>query len=185
VLAVPHVLAYLGHMTDAPGRTPPRFPIGKIAKVREAIRERLDRHGALHGFGCAARGTDLLFLDELARRELTATVVLPFPEEGFLATSVGGKWNDLFGKLKAKLGFKFFRLLDAQPADADLRAAFAKANTEVLRRAIEYARRLDEIPLVVAVWDGQAGDGPGGTAEAVELWQMEGYEVDVIDITRL
>ena len=61
----------------------------------------------------------------------------------------------------------------------------ADANAEVLRRAIEYTRRLDQAPLVVAVWDGLPGDGPGGTADAVELWQLEGHQVDVIDTTKL
>ena len=186
VLPVPRVLAYFGHMVDAPGRNPPRFPASKVGAVRLAIRSRIEQFGMLHGFGCAARGTDLLFLDELAKRELTATVVLPFPEAGFLVTSVGGNWDTLFANLRDKLGIEFCPpLLDAQPPEDGLQTAFAKANTEVLTRAIEYARRLDETPLIVAVWDRAAGDGPGGTAEAVELWQMEGFEVDVIDITQL
>ena len=64
-------------------------------------------------------------------------------------------------------------------------AAFAKANKEILQQAREYARRLDETPVVIAVWDRQPGDGPGGTAEAVELWEAEGFDVDVIDLSAL
>lgn len=188
VLGVPRVLAYFGHMTDEPGRSPSRFPMAKVGLVRQAIRQRLDRLGALHGFGGAARGTDLLFLDELAGRRMSATVVLPYPESDFLASSVGGNWDAIFARLKAQAGpgLEFCPPLrdNAPPADA-LQAALAHANAEVLRRAIEYARRLDQTPLVVAVWDGRPGDGPGGTADAVELWQIEGYQVDVIDATQL
>ena len=32
--------------------------------------------------------------------------------------------------------------------------------------------------VVLAVWNGQPGDGPGGTADAVQLWRDEGYEPD-------
>jgi hypothetical protein len=47
------------------------------------------------------------------------------------------------------------------------------------------SRRLDETPIVLAVWDGKKGDGPGGTADAVTLWRDEGFEVDVTDITKI
>ncbi|MEO8136244.1 MAG: tetratricopeptide repeat-containing protein, partial [Betaproteobacteria bacterium] len=186
VLPVPRVLAYIGHMVDTPGRAPPRFPASKVGAVRLAIRAQIAQHGALHGFGCAARGADLLFLEELARRGLTATIVLPFPEPDFCAVSVGGPWDSRFAKLRETPGIEFAKpLQDIRPAEDRLQSAFADANQEVLRRAIEYAGRLDEIPVVIAVWDGQPGDGPGGTAEAVELWRAEGYAVEVIDITKL
>jgi hypothetical protein len=35
---------------------------------------------------------------------------------------------------------------------------------------------------MLAVWDKKKGDGPGGTADAVEFWKNEDNEVDVIDI---
>lgn len=189
-LPVPRVLAYFGHMVDAPGRTPPRFPPGKtVGKVRNAIRQRLDRHGALHGFGCAARGTDLLFLEALVERKLTASVVLPFPVDDFVAISVAGvgDWKERFETVRsADNGIEFCDPIYPTCPDAAAQpAAFAKANKEILHQARDYAGRLQETPLVIAVWDGQPGDGPGGTAEAVELWEAEGFDVDVIDILAL
>ena len=74
---------------------------------------------------------------------------------------------------------------DSRPPDEQLPQALDQANKAVQRLAVEYARRLDETPVVLAVWDGKPGDGPGGTADAVALWQEEGYAVDVIDITAL
>jgi hypothetical protein len=99
-LPVPRVLAYTGHMVDAPGRMPPRLPADKIGCLRNEISRRLDACGALHGFGTAARGTDILVLEELAARGLTATLVLPFPQAHFEATSVGSTWNKRLEKLK-------------------------------------------------------------------------------------
>ena len=65
LLTVPRVIAYFGHMVDAPERRTPRFPPQQVGPVRLAIRERLACYGAVHGFGCAAGGADLLFLEEL------------------------------------------------------------------------------------------------------------------------
>jgi len=180
------VLAYCGHMVDAAGRAAPRFPCEKVGAVRKAIRERLTQHGTLHGFGSAACGTDLLFLEELTKLERTATVVLPFPEADFASLSIGPDWADRWTKVRNAKNVELLPPLQpACPPAADLPRAFGTANREILRRAIEYAERLDEQPVVIAVWDGRPGDGAGGTAETVALWRDEGYEVEVIDITRL
>ena len=56
---------------------------------------------------------------------------------------------------------------------------------DVVKVAAGYARSLDEKPVVLAVWDGQPGDGPGGTADAVQLWREEGYEPEIIDTRTL
>lgn len=182
-LPVPRVLAYTGHRTDAPGRNPPRFPEGKVAAVGQAIREKLKGLGALHGFGGAASGTDLLVLKELAARSLTATVVLPFPVEDFAKVSVGGGvWRRTFDEMRDKPGIEFTAPLQpALPPPEAQPQAFADANVEIQRRAMEYAKRLDETPVVLGVWDGQPGDGPGGTADTVALWHFEGVEPLIID----
>ena len=185
-LPVPRVLAYFGHMVDAQNRPNARFPKDKVGAVRTAIRERLEAYGALHGFGQAARGSDLIFLEELLKRKLTATVVLPFEAKDFLETSVGDGWRKAFEKV-AQDPLVSFRepLRSSRPSDVELPQAFDDANREVQRLSLEYAQRLDEKPIVVTVWDGKPGDGPGGTADAVSLWQDQGYSVDVIDITKL
>ncbi len=187
VLPVPRVLAYFGHMVDADDRPTPRFPASKVGDLRKIIRGRIEKYGALHGFGQAARGTDLIVLEELVRRDLTATVVLPIPQEDFLTLSVGGQWKDRFAKLsqdKKRIAFAS-PLKSQRPPDAELAIALADANREVQRLAIEFSRRLDETPIVLAVWDGKEGDGPGGTAEAITLWRDEGFDIDVIDIAKL
>jgi hypothetical protein len=76
-------------------------------------------------------------------------------------------------------------LLDTLPAPERLTDAFEDANRQVFERAVAYARSLDEKPVVLAVWDGQPGDGPGGTADAVQLWREEGYEPEIIDTRTL
>ncbi|MFT4101244.1 MAG: TIR domain-containing protein [Burkholderiaceae bacterium] len=185
-LPVPRVLAYCGHMVDAVGRAKPRFPREKVPAVRNAIRDRLEQLGALHGFGSAACGTDLLFLEELTKLGRSATVLLPFPEKDFADISIGRDWSHRWAKVRDARNIEVLQPLQpARPPADELSEAFSIANREILRRAIEYAKRLDERPIVIAVWDGRPGDGAGGTAETVALWRDEGYEVEVIDITRL
>jgi hypothetical protein len=184
-LPVPRVLAYMGHMPDAPGRTPARLPAGKIGSLRKEIDRRIDGWGALYGFGTAARGTDILVLEALARRGLTATVVLPFPYKDFEASSVGGDWTRRLQDVRKTRGFTFIELHAAAPDPVQRDAAFGDANLEVFKQAARFAKSLGEEPVVLAVWDGQAGDGPGGTADAVELWRNEGHEPDIIDPTKL
>jgi hypothetical protein len=182
VLPVPRVLAYMGHMPDAPDRPAPRFPVAKIGAVLNLIRARVDALVPLYGFGTAARGSDILFLEALIEHNCGATIVLPFPEPDFLAVSGGGRWNERFQAIKESSGVEIRVLREKRPPDVELDAAFADANKQVQRLAFEYARGLDEKPAVIAVWDRRAGDGPGGTADAVALWQEDGYDVDVIDI---
>jgi tetratricopeptide (TPR) repeat protein len=180
-LPVPRVLAYMGHMVDSPERPTPRLPPAKIGRLRNAIKQRFDKWGVLHGFGTAARGTDILVLETLAERGLTATVVLPFPRADFETTSVGDSWNQRLQALEGNGGLHFISLRESMPAPSQLLAAFSNANTQVFKQAAAYARSLDEKPIVLAVWDGQPGDGPGGTADAVQLWRDEGYEPEIID----
>jgi hypothetical protein len=180
-LPVPRVLAYVGHIVDEPKRTPPRLPQAKIGSLRNEIKRRLDGWGALHGFGTAARGTDILVLETLAERGLTATVVLPFPRAAFEKTSVGGDWNQRLRALEGNDDFQFESVRTSEPKPDQLPAAFGKANRQVFEKAVAYARSLDEKPIVLAVWDGQPGDGPGGTADAVQLWRDEGYQPEIID----
>lgn len=180
-LPVPRVLVYMGHMTDAPDRARPRLPPEKVGRLRNEIACRIEGWGAVHGFGTAARGTDILVLGILADRGLTATVVLPFPRADFENSSVGGSWNRDLRALEKNDSLKFIELLDSMPARDRLEEALDMANREVCRRAVAYARSLGEKPIVLAVWDGQPGDGPGGTADAVQLWRARGYEPEIID----
>jgi tetratricopeptide (TPR) repeat protein len=180
-LPVPRVLVYMGHMTDAPNRAAARLPPEKIGRLRNEIERRIKQWGVLHGFGTAARGTDIVVLEVLSARRLTATVMLPFARSDFKKTSLGGDWNGQFDELEKNTGFEFIELLDTVPPPDRLTEVLDKTNHEVFERAVAYAADFDEKPLVLAVWDGQSGDGPGGTADAVQLWRNKDYEPEIID----
>ena len=87
------VAAFTGHMVDAPGRDEPRFPLNKVESVRREIARALEAYDVRHGFSSAARGSDILFLEELLKRGGTAHIFLPFPARAFAQTSVGYGWD--------------------------------------------------------------------------------------------
>jgi hypothetical protein len=182
VFPVPNVVAFFGHMTDLKGRDRERFPERRVPEVRKKIRERLKGLGFVLGFSGAARGADILFLEEVLARKGLAHVKLPFPVERFLETSVGGDWNRRFKSIQRNSRVKIEVLHEKAPADAELAEAFRASNIEVQKHTAQYAKLLDETAIVIAVWDGKPGDGPGGTADAVQLWEADGYDVDVISI---
>jgi hypothetical protein len=183
VLDVPRVAAFTGHMVDAPGRPTPRFPQDKVGDVRNAIAEQLKKHEIGYGFSSAARGSDLLFIEELKKIGGCARVFLPFPREQFKLTSVGYGWDGRFDK--ALKDVEVIELSADVPPEDKQPEAYAACNTKIIEEAIAKAKMLDEQPILITVWNGNLGDGAGGTADAVRAWRDEGYTVEQIDLSKL
>ena len=185
------IIVGTGHRVDAPGRKMPRFPNTDeaIAKARSWLRQELETEkakttGAVSALGGAASGTDLLFHEVCAELNIASTVVLPIPREDYCQQSVmdgGPDWLE-----------KFNRLLDMKPpiilsdiAELPVWAAwipkygvFQRGNIWMIENALLQPNA--DVTLV-ALWNGQAGDGPGGTAEMIKLAQSHGARVCVRD----
>jgi len=185
VLTVPRIAAFAGHMTDAPDRREPRFPEALVGKSRLAIREKLRELRIGYGFSSAARGSDILFLEELLERGGYAQVILPFPQGAFAKTSVGCGWNERYSAVLSHKHVEVTVLTDKVPTDDKLPAAFNRCSRVVNKKAIEFAKMLDEKPVLLAVWNGKIGDGRGGTEEAVRAWREDGYKLVQINISKL
>lgn len=174
-------LIFTGHMTDLPDRPTPRFPPTSEARARVAIRAHLKsrlpgRGGSLIGIASAARGGDLLFLEACRSLGLPAYVVLPFPPETFVKTSVAGTpgdWPTRFWKLWRSLPDNRREVLASAGDDP-----YDACN----RRMLEIASGLAQTIRLLALADG--GDRamkPGGTASFVALVKREGGRVCRID----
>lgn len=182
VLPVPGVAAFTGHMTDAAGRRPPRFPEARVGAVRESIRSALRARNVRYGVCSAARGSDLIFLDELLRRDGSAKVVLPFPSDAFKRSSVGGSWNRSFDQLLAAPGVELSVLMAEAPAEAEQADAIAECNREIEKLALEQAKRLDQRPLLLAVWNGNDDGKLGGTGDFMNGWRDDAErDVQIIE----
>jgi hypothetical protein len=71
------------------------------------------------------------------------------------------------------------------PAEPEQAAAYGACVEKILEAAVKKAQLLDQEPILITVWDGDPGDGAGGTENAVRAWKLEGYELDTIDISTL
>src|SRR5947207_4245318 len=179
---IPKLVVVSGHMIDAPERRNPRFPPAKEAEIKELLEKQLAAMNAGIGFASAASGSDILFLEAMLARGGTIHLVLPWPAEEFVKTSVAiagdGAWVDLFHKLIDQAAS--IRVLGElyMPGSA---TGFEYCNLAMCGLARLFARSLDLEITPLAVWDGFAG-APGGTGSFVRYWRSHRVPVKVVPI---
>jgi class 3 adenylate cyclase len=177
------LVVFSGHMIDEPGRRPARFPPALEGQVRDLVRAALAAPDvdARVGFSSAAAGSDLIFLEEMLARGADVHVVLPWPRDAFLATSVGpfgDAWVERFhAALERATSVRVLGELHG-PSDA---VGFEYANAVLAGLATLRARALRHALLPMVVWDGQPGL-PGGTGTFVEYWRSRLVPVHEIPI---
>jgi hypothetical protein len=189
------VIVATGHRTDTPDRKSPRFPNTReaIDKAKAWLREQIEAEkaatkGAISAIAGAASGTDLIFHEVCAELGIRTTVVLPIPREDYCRQSVadgGPDWVE-----------RFNHLVNANPPvllseDADLPVwaapipdygVFQRGNIFMIEAALT---RPNADVTLLALWNGKAGDGPGGTADMVELAKEQGAKTCIEDTDEL
>jgi class 3 adenylate cyclase len=184
---IPSVVLFAGHMIDQPGRAVPRFPPQIETAVREAIREQLKKSNAGFGFASVACGADILFLEGILELDGEARVVLPYDKSQFIKDSVeiipGSDWG---ARCEAvlKRAASITVACDHRLTGASV-VEFQYANLLLQGLAAVLAKQLDTSLKPLAVWDGQPGDGLGGTSWNVRRWQDAGFQVDVIRLDEI
>lgn len=179
---IPKLVVFSGHMIDAPDRRSPRFPPSKEAEIKDLLEKQLAAMNAGIGFASAASGSDILFLEAMLARGGTIHLVLPWPAEEFVKTSVAvagdGTWEERFHKVLDRAAS--IRILGElyMPGSA---TGFEYCNLAMTGLARLFARSLDLEITPLAVWDGYAG-APGGTGSFVRYWRTHRVPVKVIPI---
>jgi hypothetical protein len=181
VLAVPRIAAFAGHMVDEPGRAIPRFPSEKVEAVRLALACRLRILKIGYGFCSAARGSDILFIEELKKIGGCPRVFLPFPRDAFKKTSVGYGWNERFDE--ALHDVEVVELSRTVPEEDGRPKAYAACSAAIRHEATAKATSLDDKPILIAVYNGNPGDGRGGTADAVREWNSQYDLLEIVEIS--
>jgi|RhiMethySRZTD1v2_1073278.scaffolds.fasta_scaffold715565_2 hypothetical protein len=173
-------------MVDAPHRPEPRFPPSLEPRVAGAIRTtlvELDAGAADFGITSAACGSDILFAEAAHERAVRLRIHLPFDEQTFLSTSVefaNSDWPERYWQvLKNAEVLRAPDVLGGAPSDAD---PYACTNLWML----DEARRIGAGTFIlISVWDGEKGDGPGGTKHMMQAARDSGGAVYWIDIRTL
>jgi hypothetical protein len=181
------VIVATGHRADAAGRASPRFPNTKecIDKARAWLREAIEKEkalteGSISGIGGAASGADLLFHEVCKELGIATRVVLPIPVEDYRRESVadgGPEWMEKFAKLMQQNAPIILRdSAKLPPWTRDIRSygVFQRGNIWMVEDALQ---RPNADTTLIALWNGKAGDGPGGTADMVRLAQEHGAKV--------
>ena len=180
------VVVFAGHRFDDPTRPAPRFPPALEPAVARALAERLAALGAGIGFASAANGADLLFLEAIRARGGDIHVVLPYDREQFRKDQavLGGTsdWEERFDRILAQAAEV---VVTSEQTAPEASTVFEYANTFLYGWARLRAEQLETELVPLAVWDGQPGDGPGGTAGAVAEWRASGHQVEIIDLAAM
>jgi tetratricopeptide (TPR) repeat protein len=183
------VFLFTGHMIDRPDREKPRFPAAMESEVIDCLNrtlEKLEAHAnciaITPGLAC---GGDILFVEACLRYNMKVEVYLPFEPSEFIQGSVsfaGDIWVERFYKIlnhpNITLHLQPERLGTVPVGDNP----YGRNNRWTL-----YSTLMHDIYRVrlIALWNGQGGDGPGGTADMVRQVRQLGGIVEHIDITKL
>ncbi len=182
------VLLFTGHRLDAPARRNPRFPPAAEPLAAEMIAaaiadETTGAGGRLAGLAGGASGGDILFHEIAARLGVPTELCLALPPDDYRAVSVaeaGAGWIARFAALCEDLPIRL--LPDAAHRDQSGLSLWERNNLWMLDSAFEWTG--GGVGLL-ALWDGQGGDGPGGTADMVGRARAGGARIRRLDARRL
>ena len=184
VMRMPPVLVFTGHMIDAPGRPRQRFPAQMESEVRASIRAKLQQLEPVAAYGSAACGADILCLECMLELGGELHIVLPFPAEQFRAESVDfqpdGRWGERFEHL-LECANEVLVIGERPPLGGT--STFEYANLIMTGLARLRAQMLDTDLQGLAVWDGAAASGEGGTGSLVSMWQSSGVPLQHIALS--
>jgi SMODS and SLOG-associating 2TM effector domain 1/Protein of unknown function (DUF4231) len=196
--ALVHPLVFSGHMIDAPGRVPPRFPAEQegvaAARIERAIADIVaaaaERPEQIIGMAGVADGGDLLFHEACHKLGVPTQVLLPFPERVYRATAMSrqaSRWAErYYAALRNATEVLTLARTDTLPGWLQTRPDYTtwqRDNQWILHHA--WASATSDRVTVLALWNGEAGDGPGGVADMVVAAQAHGAEVVTLNTVAL
>jgi len=184
-LPAPDVVAFAGHMIDAPERRVPRFPPALAPSVQAAMREHLARLRNPIVYTSGACGADLLFIEAALEIGAEVNVVLPFDRQDFLRTSVavgGADWTERFESALSRVARVIMATEENHLGDDVLfeHAAMLLEGFATLRAA-----QLQTTPSMLCVIDAASAGSVGGTHSSFERWMKHVGAPRTIDLGAL
>ncbi len=185
MLKPPRILVFSGHMIDHPERKIPRFPYYIESEVREKIKEALEELDAKIGYTSVACGADILFIEEMIKRNAEVNVFLPFTKEDFITTSIsfaGEEWTARFEKCLVSSNVKF---VTEEPYLGDDHL-FSFTGNLLIGLGILRARMMASIPTFLGVLDMSdiSSRLKAGSSDMLHLWPFKNSQ-RIIDISSI
>jgi hypothetical protein len=178
-----HALLFTGHMIDSADRRVPRFPAWAEERARDAIRQAVARiaearNGTTIGLAGGASGGDLLFHEACAELNIPTRILLALPLDDFIRASVapaGPGWVERLHALIAERSPENLRIMGGKDGqlDGETDNVWQRANLWIIEEAVALAPE----GTLLALWDGQTGDGPGGTEHFVTAARRWGVRI--------
>jgi hypothetical protein len=178
--SVDRLVLFTGHRIDSADRDSPRFPSEDEPVARAAITEMLSHEqeqGHVTGMAGGANGGDILFLESCRELGIPFRMLLALPEDQFIAKSVAGpagNWVERFHSLAKEASPGVLAKSKELPAWLEAKSDYniwARNNLWMISSALA----LEPSHFVLAaLWDGQLGDGAGGTENMVQVAQQHG-----------
>jgi len=178
-----HAVVISGHMTDSPGRTPPRFP----EEAESSVRQAMDRVLAERNIGqpdlaitSGARGGDIIGAELCLARGAAVWLLLPLPEPQFLERSVrlpGTDWETRFHALTRRCTVRYQQDELGPPAPGE--SPFARNN----RWCIDQGKAAvgDGKLFGLVVWDERSAGGQGGASDFVAQAADRGIPIEIVN----
>ena len=171
-----HVLLFTGHRIDAPDRPTPRFPPAKEDVARDAIKDAIQKEqarvaGELVGMAGGASGGDLLFHEACEELGIPTRLFLAIPSNDYITASVDvpgqPQWTNRFRAVEQRCRPRTLSRTKDLPLwlrDKPDYSIWQRNNLWTLHNALAFGGR--NVTLI-ALWNGAAGDGPGGTEDMI------------------
>jgi hypothetical protein len=190
----PKALLFTGHRIDDPSRPTPRFPASGEPAARQAILETVQRE--LPGDGRpviaiagGASGGDLIFQEICEQLAIERRLYLIIPRDDYVAASVapaGPDWvrrfNHQFDTANCRRVYQDGKDLPDWLTDKPNYSVWQRSNIWMLHNALSIG---DIDTALIALWDGEGGDGPGGTEHMVRSVRERGARAIVLESKQL
>jgi hypothetical protein len=183
---IERLVLFTGHRIDAAGRENPRFPAAKEGVARNAIRAALEgekniTHGSMLGVAGGANGGDLLFLELCEELDIPTQMMLALPDDQFVEKSVQAddvQWvHRFYAQLEKHPHAPVLSKTPELPKWLQFKKGYDVWQRNNLWLLGEALCRTPAHLTVIALWDGQTGDGPGGTEHMVALARERGARI--------
>ena len=181
-LLPPDIVAFAGHMIDAPDRALPRFPPLLVPAVQAAVRAHVARLNTPIIYTSAACGADLIFIEAALEARAEVNVVLPFDRDDFVRTSVvvgGDDWVERFDAALSR-ATRVIMATDEHYLGDDVlfeQAAMLLEGLSILR-----GEQLQTVPSLYCVIDAASPGLVGGTQSSFERWKRHVGPPQVLDL---